>query len=120
MDKAMEAYTKAVGGGPTPVRLAMVARLNALSGRKDEARKTLNELNRLSHTRFVQSYPLALIQLALGDKDQAIRLLEKAYDERGIQLGGNTGSLKIDKRLDPLRSDPRFKTLLAKYMGEAK
>ena len=36
----------------------------------------------------------------------------------GIQIQGNTGSLKADKRLDPLRGDPRFEQLLAKFMGQ--
>jgi tetratricopeptide (TPR) repeat protein len=120
MKEAMKAYQEAVGSAPTAVRQAMVARLNALSGNKDEARKTLADLTELSRQQYVPSYPLALIHLALGEKDEAIRLLEKAYDERGIQLGGNTGSLKIDKRLDPLRGDPRFEELVAKFMGQSK
>lgn len=118
--EAMKAYQEAVGAAPTPVRQAMVARLNALAGNKEEARKTLAELTELSGRKYVPSYPLALIHLALDEKDEAIRLLEKAYDERGIQLGGNTGSLEIDKRLDPLRGDPRFEALVAKFMGETK
>jgi TolB-like protein/Tfp pilus assembly protein PilF len=120
MKEAMKCYEDAVSSTPTVVRRAMVARIIALHGNQDEARKTLADLTELSHRQYVPSYPLALIHLALGDKEEAILLLEKAYDERGIQLGGNTGSLQIDKRLDPLRSDPRFKTLLAKYMGETK
>jgi len=53
-------------------------------------------------------------------KEKALPLLEKAYGERGIQFGGNTCSLKIDKRLDALHGDPRFERLLAKFMGETK
>jgi len=45
---------------------------------------------------------------ALGEKDAAFAELNKAYEnhEYGILL------LKVDPRLDPLRSDPRFQDLL--------
>jgi hypothetical protein len=33
---------------------------------------------------------------------------------------GDTNSLKADKRLDPLRGDPRFEELVAKFMGQSK
>ena len=117
---ATEAYEKAVDIGRTPIRLAMVARMDVLAGKGAEARKILAELTNGTQGEYVQPYPLALIHLALGEKEEALHLLERAYEERGIQLGGNTGSLKIDKRLDPLRGDPRFDDLVAKYMGETK
>ena len=96
----------------------MVARLYAQTGRVSEAKKILDGLLARRQHQFVQSYPIALIYLALGDKEQALKFLEAAYEERGIQVGGNTNSLKADKRLDPLRGDPRFQALLAKFMGQ--
>jgi TolB-like protein/Tfp pilus assembly protein PilF len=120
MKEALAAYEKARAISPTPIRLAMVARMYVITGRKAEARKILDDLTSRSQREFIQSYPLALIHLAFGEKEEALRLLEKAYEERGIQLGGNTGTLKADKRLDPLRGDPRFDTLVAKFMGQAK
>ena len=55
----------------------------------------------------------------LGNKDEAVRLLEKAYDERSIPIGGGgIGGPKIDNRFDSLRSDPRFEKFVAKFMGE--
>ncbi|MFZ1217875.1 MAG: hypothetical protein WAO00_01210 [Chthoniobacterales bacterium] len=60
-----------------------------------------------------------MIELAFGENEKALRLLQQAFDDRSIQIGGNSGSLKIDPRLDPLRSDPRFQKLLAKFMGQA-
>ena len=54
-------------------------------------------------------YPLsfARVYVGLGNKDQAIAWLEKAYEERstGFYL------LKVDPMWDPLRSDPRFQDL---------
>ncbi len=33
-----------------------------------------------------------------GEKDEALHLLEKCYEERGIQLGGNTGRLAQNRK----------------------
>jgi hypothetical protein len=47
-----------------------------------------------------------MVYAALGDKDQAMRWLEKGYEERF-----NPGVL-LRPGFDPLRSDPRFQDLL--------
>ena len=109
---------KAANFSQTAIREAMVARIYAQTGRVPEARKILNDLLARRQHEFVQSYPIALIYLALGEKEEALKFLEAAYDERGIQIGGNANSLKADKRLDPLRGDPRFERLVAKFMGQ--
>jgi tetratricopeptide (TPR) repeat protein len=115
---ALDAYQGAYGSSASTMRLAMIARMNAALGRPEEARKTLNDLLERAQHQYVNSYQIALIYLALNDNENALARLEKAYEERGIDLGGNTSSLKIDRRLDPLRGDPRFQKLLAKFMGE--
>jgi hypothetical protein len=46
----------------------------------------------------------------LGDKDQAFKWLNIAYQERDFSLIG----LKTDFLLDPLRSDPQFAELVRK------
>ena len=50
-------------------------------------------------------YRLAEINTYLGDKEEAFRWLQKAYDERPNWIP----FLKVDPTLDPLRSDPRFR-----------
>lgn len=88
-------------------------------GKREEAEKILNELLSESQSRFVSSYALAQIQAMLGNKDEAVRLLEKAYDERSIPIGGGgIGGPKIDNRFDSLRGDPRFEKFVAKFMSE--
>jgi len=44
----------------------------------------------------------------LGEKDQAFKWLEEAYEERD----GGLGFLTVNALLDPLRDDPRFQDLL--------
>ena len=54
------------------------------------------------------SYPVAVIHAALGEKDEALARLEKAYEDRDSWMD----YLAIDPRLDSLRSEPRFAALL--------
>jgi len=48
--------------------------------------------------------------VGLGDKNRAFEWLERTYAERSPKLV----YLKVEPQLDPLRSDPRFGTLMAK------
>src|SRR6266496_935938 len=61
-------------------------------------------------TSNTSSYAVAIYRAALGEKDEAFAELNKAYENRefGLEL------LKVDPRLDPLRSDPRFAELMRK------
>jgi hypothetical protein len=52
----------------------------------------------------------ALVYAGLGDKDLAQEWLERAYQERSTWMV----HLKVDPRLDPLRSDRRFHDLMAR------
>ena len=45
---------------------------------------------------------------AIGETEQAMTWLERAYEDREPHLV----MAKVDPRLDPLRSDPRFTDLL--------
>ena len=56
------------------------------------------------------AYRIAALYADLGDKDQAFRWLDTAYQDRDWQLVG----LNSDFYLDPLRSDPRFAELVRK------
>jgi len=79
----------------------------ALSGQKDTARKVMVNIQRSAHSNDAAN-SLAIIATALGDKDAAFHWLQVARDER-------TGSLILLKSVpywDPLRSDPRFASLL--------
>jgi TolB-like protein/Tfp pilus assembly protein PilF len=122
LDQAIADYTKATTtGSPSDPSQAMIACVYARSGRRAEADKILNELMNESQRRFVSSYALAQINAVLGNKDEAIRLLEKAYDERSIPIGGcGIGGPKIDNRFDALRNDPGFQKFVAKFIGGAK
>src|SRR5262249_50606254 len=88
--------------------VADMGHLYAVSGRKDQALKVIEELKTLSKQRYASSYHIALIYLALNEMDQAFEWLEKAYQERSDMLV----YLKVDPRVDKLRADSRFKDLM--------
>jgi len=59
---------------------------------------------------YWSAYDIAVLYAALGEKDEAFRWLNAAYEERDYQME----SLRTDFRLDPVRSDPRFAELVRK------
>lgn len=89
--------------------LASLANAYALAGRRADARKILQDLERRAHTGYVSPYSFAVIYAGLGDKDRAFTALEKAYLDRAVDI---SWSLKSDPHIDSLRSDPRFESLL--------
>jgi TolB-like protein/DNA-binding winged helix-turn-helix (wHTH) protein len=78
------------------------------TGKLDEARAILDEMLRLSESRFVPPFNIALVYNALGETDQALDWLEKGYKKRDPRMT----FLKTDGRLNNLRGDPRFQDLL--------
>ncbi len=75
-----------------------------------EARATLARLANASTRRHVSAYHVAVIYIALGDTKVGLDWLESAYDEQSPWIG----YLRVDPRVDPVRSDPRFDSLLRK------
>lgn len=68
------------------------------------------EIRRSQRTGYSSAYGIAELYADLGDKDQAFRWLNTAYQERDWLLG----RLKTDFLVDSLRSDPRFGELVRK------
>ena len=60
--------------------------------------------------RYSSAFEIASLYAELGDKEQAFRWLDTAYQERAPEMGG----LKTDFTLDPLRSDLRLAELMRK------
>jgi tetratricopeptide (TPR) repeat protein len=76
----------------------------ARSGRLDEARAVLENLQQRSRTGYVSPVALCGLHIALGQTDEAFAWLDQAYTERR----GWLAYLRVEPMLDPLRSDPRF------------
>jgi TolB-like protein/tRNA A-37 threonylcarbamoyl transferase component Bud32/Tfp pilus assembly protein PilF len=92
----------------SPLVAAMLGGIYAAANKGAAARRVLEQLKEEAKQRYVCPYEVAVIHLHLGDKDQALKWLQKAYAEHESCMAW----LKVDPRFDPLRSDPRFADLL--------
>jgi TolB-like protein/DNA-binding winged helix-turn-helix (wHTH) protein/Flp pilus assembly protein TadD len=90
----------------SPTCIANLARAYALSGQRNVAVKLLSDLKTSSTPGYSHASEIAVIYVSLGDTDEAMNWLEKGYAERF-----NPGVL-IRPGFDPLRSDPRFQSLV--------
>jgi TolB-like protein/DNA-binding winged helix-turn-helix (wHTH) protein/Tfp pilus assembly protein PilF len=78
------------------------------SGHNIQAQRALDELLRLNRRMPIDPQVIADAYAGLGDKDQALAWLEKAYAQHSTELT----SLKVNPGYDFLRSDPRYQNLL--------
>src|SRR6266446_5918160 len=108
--EAISEYQKAIemsNGNLDPT--AALAHAYAVIGRRAEAEKILRDLERKSKSGYVSPYIMATVYAGLGEKDKAFEFLERAYQERSLDV---SWFLKADLRIDNLRSDPRFQDLV--------
>ncbi len=91
----------------SPSTVAELARGYALAGDAATARGLLERLLHLEAERYLPSYEIAGIHLALGETDAAFRRLDRAFDDRSHSLA----FLGTDPRLDPVRDDSRYRDL---------
>jgi TolB-like protein/DNA-binding winged helix-turn-helix (wHTH) protein/Flp pilus assembly protein TadD len=89
---------------------ASLGHIYALAGRPREARRVLHEL---LARKTSEPYEIALVYQGLREKKQVLDWLEKIEHE---EVESNM-MLRLDPRLDDLRSDPRFQKLLRRGHG---
>ncbi|HWS55799.1 MAG TPA: protein kinase, partial [Pyrinomonadaceae bacterium] len=99
--------------GDSPLYLAGLAYACALAGETREARELLARLGQMSKTRHVSHYHVALVHLALGERDEAFARLEDAYEQRDVWLVW----IRTEATLDALRPEARFESLLRRVCG---
>lgn len=108
-DQALQALRKATTLAPDNLTFyADLARISAVSGKKQEAERILQYLMNISNERYVSPFDVASIYTGLGDKGKALEWLYRAYEVHADTIT----YLKMDPRFDSLRSDPRFQELL--------
>jgi TolB-like protein/Tfp pilus assembly protein PilF len=106
---ALEQFSKGLKvSSDHPAMIALYGHALALSGDTAGARRALTDLQRLAKTRYVSAIYFAGIYTGLGEKSTAMDWLDKAYNERNDRLV----YLNVDPMADPLRSEPRFQSLM--------
>ena len=99
---------KALALTETSRRLATLGHAYAVAGRRDEALEVLNQLQRKDSDHF--SLAIVELHIALGNKEKALTLLEKADEERPSALF----DIKCSTVPDSLRDNPRFQDILGR------
>jgi TolB-like protein/DNA-binding winged helix-turn-helix (wHTH) protein/Flp pilus assembly protein TadD len=105
-DEAIAEFRRAIElSGHSGAFDSSLAHVLAVSGRKEEAIKILQELEARDDQNPSAGADIALIYVGLGDQDQAMIWLNKAYEARF------KASILQFPAFDPLRSNVQFKDL---------
>ncbi|MFY9720852.1 MAG: winged helix-turn-helix domain-containing protein [Candidatus Cybelea sp.] len=91
-------------------RLPMLGRAYADMGRLDRANEILTKLRALAQTDYVVAWNLAIVAIGVGRLEEAMLLLEGAYEQREVALP----FLRSLTWFEPLAEDARFRELLEK------
>ncbi len=86
----------------------------AKSGKQAEARAVIEELSKLSKSRYVQPSTFALVYNGLGERDEALAWLERGFQERDPLMT----FLKVDPKWNNLRNESRFIELMRRMNFE--
>jgi tetratricopeptide (TPR) repeat protein len=82
-------------------------------GIKGVIREALSEPDERAQRPQQSPYDIAIDYATLGEIQSALDWLEKAYEERETDMW----SLSVDPRLDPLRSEPRFREIQSRLQS---
>ena len=107
--EAIAALERSVSrSGRHDLPLATLAGVYGLAGRRDEALKLIDELKARARLHYVPGSHFVDAYIGLGEKDRALGLIERAYEERVPDLV----YMKAYPGLDALRPEPRFQALV--------
>ena len=108
--EGLQELDKATALGGSLIVRATVGYTLAVSGKRDEARAILDDLNARAARGYVPPSNLALVHLGLGQRDAALDRLEEAVEARDLLLT----FLGVEPRWAELAGEPRFIAVLDK------
>ena len=111
---AIAEFEKARQLSGDPLHLSLLAVAKTKMGDKNIAQQVLAELDKVNPDRQGLAYDRALVYLAVGNKEEALRWLEQSYADRD---GANLSWINVEPILDPLHGDPRFEALVQKVIA---
>jgi hypothetical protein len=80
----------------------------ARSGRRDDALRQVERLERHAREGYGVAYEIAIVHAALGQVEPACAALRRALDDRSPTLGW----LRLDPRMDPLRKNACYAEMM--------
>jgi Flp pilus assembly protein TadD len=98
------------GAGGGPWYWSAKARVYGQWGHQSQARRALETLEEMNKQHPVDPAPLALAHMGMGHREEALRWLEKAYEQHSNTIA----TLKVEPIYDPVRGDPRFIEIIRK------
>jgi adenylate cyclase len=107
-NEAVALYEK--GQAATHIPSVGLAITYAKMRRREDALRILDQLIEKSRQQYVAADSIAVVYVGLGEKDEAFRWLERAFEEHS----GGFYSFMFRPEFRPLRSDPRFADLLGR------
>ncbi len=105
-----ELKPKGTAPGEVPLMDAALGLAYAVEGKKAQTEKIVGAFQAYVKKRYVPATYFGILFAALGDIDQALTWLEKAYEERADGLTW----LNVDPMLDALKTNARFQALIKK------
>lgn len=99
---------------PAPGSYSTLGRAYAMTGNIAAARAEIARVEAEGRRGFGVGYDLALLHLALGEKEQSFAALERGIDDCSQMLG----YINVDPALDPIRDEPRVRAV-ARRIGLA-
>ena len=114
-DEAVADFTRArdLSGGSQQA-VSMLGYALGRAGRQDDARAILDSLLARAAPEYLAPTSIATIHVGLGENEQALDWLERGYAARDVRMT----FLKVDRRWDPLRDEPRFVAIVRRMRLE--
>jgi TolB-like protein/DNA-binding winged helix-turn-helix (wHTH) protein/Flp pilus assembly protein TadD len=109
LPQAIVAFERAVSLSSRRAHLEWLGYGYGVAGRRREALQILGELEDVAKAQYVSPHRFAIVHLGLGEKDEALRSLDKAHDERAFEVLSLAGPV-----FDLLHDHPRFRDLLGR------
>jgi adenylate cyclase len=108
--EARTEFQKATSLDDLPWYISSLGYACAAKGDRAKAEQILQDLEELSKQRYVSPANRAAVYLGLGEKEEALDWLEKAYEDRDPIFWWIDG----DQLYDSVRNEPRFQALVQK------